>query len=215
MKLKEYAYYDRPYEKLERYGAEALSDTELLAILIKTGTKNKTALDISRELLTKDNNIGLSFLTQYSIEELMKTEGIGRVKAIEIKAFCELAKRIHFKMPTPDERICTPEQLGRVFMRDLHGQMQEVVETAIFDSKNRVIKVMINTIGTINSNHIQIKDILKEPVKIGAAKIAIAHNHPSGDVTPSDEDIEFTKQLISACKLLDIHFLDHIIIRKR
>ena len=214
MKIKEFAYYDRPYEKLERYGAEALSDTELLAIFIKTGTKNKTALDISRELLTKDNNIGLSYLTQYSIEELMKIEGIGRVKAIQVKALCELTKRIHFKLPAPDERICTPEQLSRVFMRNLQGQTQEVVETAIFDSKNRVIKVMINTIGTVNSNHVQIKDILKEPVKIGSQKIAIAHNHPSGDVTPSVEDIEFTKQLQSACKLLDIQFLDHIIIRK-
>ncbi len=213
MKLKDYAYLDRPYEKLVYYGAEALSDTELLAILIKTGIKNKTALDISRDILTKDSNIGLSVLTQYSIEELMKTEGIGRVKAIEIKAFCELAKRMNFKLPLPNERITTPEQLSQVFMKDMYGLKQEVVETAILDSKNRVLKVKINAIGTINSSSTHIKDILSEPLKMSCSKIAIAHNHPSGDVTPSKEDIDFTKKLIDACKLLDVQFLDHIIIR--
>jgi len=214
MTIKEYGYYDRPYEKLMYYGVEVLSDTELLSIIIKNGTKNKSALDISREILTKDgNNIGLSFLKQYSIEELKKVEGIGKVKALQIQALLEIGKRINCALPLPDERINTPEQLAKVFMRDLQGLSQETVEVAILDTKNRVIKVVKISIGTINSNSVEIKDILKEPIKIGARSIAISHNHPSGDVTPSKEDITFTNKLYSACQLVDIQLLDHLIIR--
>jgi len=215
MKLKEYAYFDRPYEKLVYYGAEALTDTELLSIIIKSGTKNKTAIDISRELLTKEKDIGLSFLKQYSIEELMKVEGIGRVKAIELKAVFELSKRISLKAPTPNEKIITPEQLDKIFRRDIQDLTQEVVETAILDTKNRVIKVTNISKGTINSNYVEIKDILMAPLKMGAPKIAIAHNHPSGDSTPSKEDIEFTKKLNEACRLFGIQLLDHIIVRRK
>lgn len=214
MKIKEYAYFDRPYEKLLYYGAEALTDTELLSIIIRSGTKNKSALDIARELLTKEKDIGLSFLKQYSIEELMKVEGIGKVKAIELKAVLELSKRINFKTPTPTEKIYTPEQLANIFRREIQDLNQEVVETAILDTKNRVIKVTNNSKGTVNSNYIDIKDILMTPIKMGAPKIAIAHNHPSGDTTPSKEDIEFTKKLNDACKLFGIQLLDHIIVRK-
>ena len=214
MTIKQFNYQDRPYEKAMQNGVETLTDTELLAIIIKSGTKNKTALDISRELLTKENqNIGLSFLTQYSLEELKRLKGIGNVKAIEIKAVIEIARRITFPKPLPKEKINTPAMLAHVFMNDLNCKSQEIIETAILDTKNRVIKVTKNSIGTINSNSVEIKDILREPLKIAASKIAIAHNHPSGDVNPSTEDIEFTKKLDSACKLFGIQLLDHIIIR--
>ena len=216
MKIKEYAYEDRPYEKLLLNGAQTLTDIELLAIILKSGTKNKNALDVARSLFTKDNkNIGISFLTQYSIEELMKIEGIGKAKAIQLKAIFELAYRINMYKPSPKDIINTPEQLSKVFMLDLHSQKQEIIKTAILDSKNRVKKVITNSIGNVNSNHVDIKDILSEPISMGACKIAIAHNHPSGDISPSQEDIFFTKHLDSACKLMGIQLLDHIIIRWR
>ena len=97
-------------------------------------------------------------------------------------------------------------------MKDLHNKSQEVVETAIFDVKNRVKKVIVNSVGTINSNSISFKEILSEPIKMGASKIAISHNHPSGDTFPSNEDISFTKGLKDACKLLGIELIDHIIV---
>jgi len=180
MSVKNLNFYERPYEKLERYGAESLSDAEILAILINSGTKTKTALDIARELTTKDeNNIGLSFLAQYSIEELMKIQGIGRVKAILIKAVCEFAERYTIPELNPNEKICTPEQLSKIFMKDLHGKKQEIIKTVLLNSKNKVIRVVTNSIGTVNSNSITIKEILSEPVKSNTPKIAVAHNHPS------------------------------------
>ena len=216
MKIKEYAYEDRPYEKLLNKGAKSLTDTELLAIIINTGTKAKNVMDVARSVLTNENtNIGLSFLTQYSIEELMKVEGIGKTKAIQLMAVCEIAHRINIGKPSPKDRINTPEQLSRVFKLDLHEQKQEIVETAILDSKNRIKKVITNSIGNVNSNNVDIKDILSEPISMGASKIAVAHNHPSGDITPSHEDIVFTQKLNEACKLMNIQLLDHIIIRWR
>lgn len=180
MTIKELPLQDRPYEKLFKNGAEALSDTELLAIILNSGTKNKTVLEISQEIMSKDEeNIGLTFLTQYSIEELMKIEGIGKVKAVLIQAVCEFSRRCMLSKPSPKERINDPIKLSRVFMLDLSNQSQEVIKTAILDSKNRVIKVVTNSIGTVNSNSIGIKELLIAPIRIGAPKIAIAHNHPS------------------------------------
>ncbi len=171
-------------------------------------------LEISNNILTKDeSNIGFTFLTQYSIEELMKFEGIGKVKAITIKAICEFARRYNICKPHPNERITTPEQMSKVFMLELQGKTQEMVKTAILDSKNRVIKVVTNSIGTANSSMVHIKDILSEPIKMSAPKIAIAHNHPSGDAMPSFEDESFTLKLKDACNIMGIEFLDHIIIR--
>ncbi len=214
MTIKEMAYCDRPCEKLVMSGSERLSDSELLAIIINTGTKNKTVLDISKEIMTKDKeNIGLTFLAQYSVEELMKIEGIGKKKAILINAICEFAKRFNNSRPSPEERINTPEQLSRVFKLELQDKKQEIIKTAILDSKNRVLKIVTNSIGKDNCCMADLKDILSEPIKSCAPKIAIAHNHPSGDVTPSEDDINFTLRLKDACNLLGIEFLDHIIIR--
>ncbi|MBR6252472.1 MAG: DNA repair protein RadC [Clostridia bacterium] len=213
MKVKEYAFEDRPYEKLERLGAEALSDSELIAIILKTGTKNYPVTEVAKNLISKDkDNIGISFLSQYSINELMKIPGVGRVKAITLLAVVEIARRVNYNIPSNNMSINTPEMLANVFMKDLHSKKQEIVETAVFDVKNRVKKVIVNSIGTINSNSISFKDILSEPIKMGASKIAISHNHPSGDVFPSNEDVAFTNGLKDACKLLGIEIIDHIII---
>jgi DNA repair protein RadC len=214
MKVKDLNIENRPYEKLFSKGAETLTNEELLAIILNNGTKQKSVLDISNEIMTKDKqNIGFSFLTQYSIEELMTIDGIGKVKAIKIKAMCEFAKRFNIGKINPNERISTPEQLSKVFMNDLIDKPQEIVETAVLDSKNRVVKVITNSIGSYNSNQVLIKDILGEPLKMALPKIAISHNHPSGDVSPSNEDILFTQKLNEACNLFGIQLLDHIIIR--
>ncbi len=213
MKMKELSYFDRPYEKLESFGAELLSDSELLAIILKTGTRDKSVLSIAQELITKDiEKEGIVFLSQFSIEELMKIDGIGRVKAIQLKALCELAKRASYKKPMRKEKIKTPEQLSLLFMGELRYKKQEIVKTAILDNQNRIIKTITNSIGGLNSNSIEIREILAEPIKSSAAKIALIHNHPSGDVTPSKSDIRFTYRVNEACKLIGIELIDHIII---
>ena len=214
MSVKNLSINDRPYEKFISRGPEYLSDSELLALILNSGTKNKSVLEISKEIMTKDkDNIGLTFLAQYSANELMKIKGIGQRRAVLIKALCEFAKRYKIGAPRIGERINTPQNLSRIFMIDLVDETQEVVKTAILDTKNRVIKVITNSIGTINSNSISMKDILSEPIKLKAPNIAICHNHPSGDVSPSKSDIDFTRQLKDACKIFGINLIDHIIIR--
>lgn len=213
MKIKELSYLDRPYEKLEHFGAGFLSDSELLAILLKTGTKNKTIIEITQKLMSKDKeNEGVVFLSRFSIEELIKIEGIGRVKAIQIKAICELIKRASSKKPILKEKIQTPEQLSLIFMGELRYQKQEFLKTAIMDSQNRIIKCITNAIGGLNSSSIEMRELLSEPIKCSAAKIALVHNHPSGDVTPSKSDIVFTSKVNEACKIFGIELIDHIII---
>lgn len=213
MRIKQLSYLDRPYEKLENYGANILSDAELLAIILKTGTKEKTILEIAQEIMTKDvENRGILFLENYSIEELMKIPGIGRVKAIQVKALIEIIMRSLCKKPKLKEKIKTPEQLSLLFMNELRYKKQEIIKTAMFDNQNRVIKTVTNSIGGLNSNSIEIRELLVEPIKVSAAKIALIHNHPSGDVTPSRSDITFTKKVDEICKMLGIELIDHLII---
>ncbi len=214
MTVKDLSINDRPYEKFLTRGPEFLSDSELLALILNSGTKGKSVLEICKEIMTKDKeNIGLTFLAQYSANELMKINGIGQKRAVLIKALCEFAKRYKLAAPRTGERINTPQKLSRIFMIDLMDETQEVVKTAILDTKNRVIKVVTNSIGNINSNTITMKDILSEPIKLKAPNIAICHNHPSGDINPSKADISFTNQLNDACKIFGINLIDHIIIR--
>ena len=213
MRIKELSILDRPYEKLLNYGVTTLTNSELLSIILKTGTREKSALDVAKEIMAKDKeSIGFYFLNQYSLEELMKINGIGKVKAIQIFAILEMCKRYNSKIPIKGEKIETPEQLSMIFMNDLQDKKQEIIQTALFDTKNRLIKVVTNSIGTINSNTIDIREILLEPVKCGATRIAVAHNHPSGDVSPSNHDIIFTNNLFEACNIFGIGLLDHIII---
>lgn len=213
MKIKDLSYLDRPYEKLQNYGESVLTDSELLAIILKTGTKEKTVLEIAQELKAKDiENEGVTFLSSFSIEELEKIKGIGKVKAIQLKAVCELAKRTQSKKPMLKEKIKTPEQLSQVFISEMQFQKQEIIKTAILDNQNRIIKIITNSIGGLNSNSIEIREILCEPIKSSAAKIALAHNHPSGDSTPSKSDINFTIKVDNACKLFGIELIDHIVI---
>ncbi len=213
MKMKELSYQDRPYEKLETYGASVLSNSELLAILLKSGTKKKAALEIAKEILTKDEkNEGILFLSRYSLEELKRIEGIGRVKAIELKAVAEIVSRACYQKPLVKEKIVTPEQLSLLVMGELRFQKQEIVKTILLDTQNRVIKIVTNSMGSINSNSIELREILSEPVRCLAAKIALVHNHPSGDVTPSQSDIQFTLKVREACQLFGIELIDHLII---
>lgn len=215
MKMKELANFDRPYEKLEQFGATALSDSELLAILLKTGTKKKPVLQLAQEIMALDyQQEGLSFLTSFSLMELQEMEGIGRVKAIQLKALCELVSRNCYRKPLLKEKIKTPEQLSQVVMSELKDQKQEYIKTILLDNQNRVIKTVTNAIGGLNANCIEVREILKEPIKQSAAKIALAHNHPSGDVTPSQSDVQFTLRVRDACHLVGVELMDHVIIGK-
>jgi DNA repair protein RadC len=213
MKIKDLPQLERPYEKLENYGAEVLSDAELLAIIIKTGTKEKTALEVARKVLELDvSNKGLSFLKDISIQELKNNKGIGKIKAIQIKAVAELASRITKPIKSLGTKITSPKQISDLFMEELKYLSQEVMKTVILNTQNQVIRVITNSIGNLNSNMIEAREIFKEPIKSSAARIVLVHNHPSGDPTPSDSDINFTKRINQASEIIGIELLDHIII---
>lgn len=207
---------ERPYEKIMMYGSQNLSNSELLAIIIKTGTKEKTAIELAKEILSKScsKNDNLQFMQDMSIEEFTKVKGIGKVKAIQLKAVCELAKRI--SKPIEEERIIikTPRDVTRLLMDELKFEKRERIKELILNTKNILIKMIDISYGGTNSAVMEPMDALSEPVKMNAPKIILVHNHPSGDPTPSKQDIETTKRMIDSANLLGIELIDHIVIGK-
>ncbi len=208
---------DRPYEKLERLGSENLSNSELLAIIIKTGTKELNCLEVAQNVLTTDKNIDnisdLEHLNNLSIHELMKFPGIGRVKAIQIKAVVELAKRISYSSKNVDKcKINSPKDIFNLVKKSYIGKKQEIIKTVLLDKSNKVICVVTNSLGNIDSVMIGIREIFSEPIKQMAASIILVHNHPSGNTTPSKEDIKFTKMVVQNGEIFQIKVLDHVII---
>ena len=217
MKMKELPISERPYEKLEMYGAHTLSNAELLAIIIKNGTKEESSVTLAQKVLSlskKQNCIqdNLNFLQELSIEEFMKIKGIGKVKAIQLKATCELAKRISRPIENIRTKVKTPQDIVSLLMDELKMEKREIVKVIIMNSKNVILKIQTISQGGTNSVQVDTKDILMEAIKIGAPKIIMVHNHPSGEPTPSKEDIEFTQKLEKAAEILGIGLLDHIII---
>ena len=215
LKIKEIPETERPYEKLEIYGEKALSNAELLAIIIKTGTKEETSVQIAQRILNLnyDPQMGeLNFLKSITMEELMQIKGIGRVKAIQIKAICELA--IRMSKPSNFKKIqikCT-EQLANLVMEELRFEKREYVKLFLLNNKNEILKNIDTAIGGTNFANVNMKEIIGEALKIKAPKMILVHNHPTGDPTPSRADITFTDRLYNAAKMFDIELIDHIVI---
>lgn len=214
IKIKELPELERPYEKLELKGEKTLSNAELLAIIIKTGTKEETAVELSQRLLKLNDTKAqdLNYLQGLSLEELMKIKGIGRVKAIQIKAIFELAIRIFQTTEQKKIRISKPHDVAKIFMGELKFEKLEKLKVISLNNKNEVIKIKEIATGGTNFINTSIKDIITEPIKIGAPKIILVHNHPSGDSTPSKEDIIYTNTLYDSAMLMGIELVDHIVI---
>lgn len=211
--LKQLPISERPYEKLEMYGESTLSNSELLAIIIKTGTKEETALELAQKVLLLNNESNnLRFLTQVSIEELTKIKGIGKVKAIELKAVCEIAKRMGRPINTQKIVIKTPLDVANLLMEELKYEKREILKVIMLNTKNEIQKITDIAVGGTASINIEPKDVLKEAVKMEMPKIIMVHNHPSGNAMPSQADIEFTQRVNKSAELLGIQLLDHIVI---
>ena len=214
IKMKELPEMERPYEKLEKYGEKTLTNAELLAIIIKTGTKEETAVGLAQQILKlntrKENN--LNFLRDLTVEEFMKIKGIGKVKAIQLKAVCELAKRMNAVTNYKKRKILRPRDIADILIEEMRFEKQEILKVAMLNNKNELIKIKDIATGGGNFVVATIKSVLNEAVKIEAAKIILIHNHPTGDPTPSEKDIEFTNKVEEASKILGIQFLDHIVI---
>lgn len=215
LKIKEIPETERPYEKLELYGEKTLSNAELLAIIIKTGTKEETSVQIAQRILNLnyDPQMGeLNFLKSITMEELMQIKGIGRVKAIQIKAICELAIRMSKPSNFKKIQIKSTEQLAKLVMEELRFEKREYVKLFLLNNKNEILKNIDTAIGGTNFANVNMKEIIGEALKIKAPKIILVHNHPTGDPTPSKTDITFTDRLYNAAKMFDIELIDHIVI---
>lgn len=217
MTIKKLPELERPYEKAMLYGIQSLSNPELLAIIIKTGTKEKTSVELAQEILSieKRGKENIQFLQEVTIEELTQIKGIGKIKAIQIKALCEFNKRMARPIQKAEIKIRTAENVSRLLMNEMQYEKREKVKVLVLNTKNILLRILDVSYGGTNSAVIEPKDILTEPTKMGAPKIILVHNHPSGDPTPSKEDIELTKRIYKASALLGIELLDHIVIGKQ
>ena len=210
LKIKQLPQSERPYEKLLMYGAKKLSNAELLAIIIKTGTKDETSIDIANRVLLLTDNI--SELSNISTETLEKIKGIGKVKAIQIKAICELATRINTPINNLKIIIKTPKDVANLFMQEFRCEKQEKLKILLLSSKNEIVKNIEIKTGSINEIQVRPAEILKEVIKEEVNKFILIHNHPSGDSTPSKADFDFTEKIENGANLLNLNFLDHIVI---
>ena len=214
MKIKEIPQSERPYEKLEMYGAQALSNAELLAIIIKNGTKEESSVMLAQKILSmqKSTQDSLRFLQDISIKEFMSIKGIGKVKAIQLLAVCELTKRISRPIKNFNVQIKSPQDVADLLINELKYEKREIVKVLMLNAKNNILKIQDIAQGGTSVAVFEIKDVLKEAIKIGAPKIILVHNHPSGDPTPSHDDIELTQKLEQVSKMLEIELLDHVVI---
>ena len=211
--VKELPIGQRPYEKLQLLGAESLSDVELLAILLRSGTKEHPVLEVAGAVLcAPEGEGGLQNLRQLTLEQLAQIAGIGTIKAIQLKAVVELAKRLATQT-FGKERIVIrqAEDVAGLLFPAMREYRQEVVKAIFLNTKHEVVRVKDVFVGGLSSSMVHPRELFVEGILSGAAAVIICHNHPSGDPAPSLQDIETTKRLIEAGELLGIPVLDHLV----
>lgn len=209
--IKKWAEEDRPREKLQLHGKQTLSNTELLAILISTGTKSKSAIDLSREILKKcDNN--LNELAKLSVNDLVKIDGIGEAKAITIVSAIELGGRRQVEEVKQKKNIGHSRDIYELFKQRIADLKYEEFWVLLLNRGLKVVGEKLVSEGGVSGTVVDAKKVFKIAIDEGAVSIALAHNHPSGEIKPSKEDINLTKKLSQAGKLLDINVIDHIIV---
>jgi len=207
-KIKDISKIDRPREKLEKYGPEKLTSPELLAILLRTGTKDCNVLELSKKILKKFPD---QKLLEANIEDLSEIHGLGKVKASEIIACLEFGKRI--LKDKKSALILSPKDVWEN-CKDIRDHKKEHFVVFFLDTRNQEIQREIISVGTLNANLVHPREVFEPAIKHTAAQIIVAHNHPSGNPEPSDDDIAITRRLQEAGKILGIEVLDHVIVTK-
>lgn len=211
--VKELPMSEQPYEKCEQQGAVALSDAELLAVIIRTGGKKQRAMDLAIHILNYSSAYpGLKGLNYLTMKDLMKINGIGRVKAIGILCLTELTKRMSKEIQKDGLKLVTPQSVADYYMQEMRHLPTEQVLLVCLDMKSRIIKDLLIATGTVNSAIVPIREVFVNALKYGAVNIILIHNHPSGDPDPSIEDIHVTQKIAEVGKLIGILLMDHIII---
>jgi DNA repair protein RadC len=204
---------ERPRERLKRLGPEALSAQELLALIVARGIPQKSVINIAQELLNKFKNI--RSMARATLEELSEIKGIGIAKATQIKACFELAKRQDLESPELKKfTINTPQSVVRAVRASIKEKAKEHFKLILLTTRNKISGISTISIGTLDANLVHPREVFKDAISHNAASVILAHNHPSGDPEPSEDDLEITKRLVEAGKILGIEVLDHIIVTK-
>lgn len=204
---------ERPYEKVMGYGAESLSDAELLAVILRSGTKDTSARELAEEILKLGNPSGLPGLLHHTLQDYKELRGIGDVKAIQLACIGELSKRIWKSVRQGENFVCShPAVIAECYMEEMRHMEQEHLKLLILNTKNILIRDVNISKGTVNASLATPREIFIEALRYRGAGMILLHNHPSGDPTPSKEDCLFTKRVEGAGKLMGIPLLDHIII---
>lgn len=200
----------RPRERLVQFGPKALADHELIAIILRTGTKDKNVVTLALDVLRAVEDL-YSF-RHVSMQELMKISGIGRIKALEILAAVELGTRIAHATQVKEGTVISSSWVGNYLVQEMSALTQENVMALYLNTKNEIIKQEIIFIGSLNSSIAHPREIFKAAVKCSAARIILAHNHPSGNTDPSEADFAFTRRVVDAGEVIGIEVIDHIIV---
>ena len=204
---------ERPRERLQHYGEGALSTAELVAIALVTGSRGENAIGLAQRLLSTFGSLG--GLARASLPELRRVPGVGLAKASQIKASLELGRRLSYGAEANRPQITRPDDAAQLFMASMTNLVQEQMHVMLLDTRHRVQRVELLYKGNLNTSVVRVAEVFCTPIKESAAAIIVGHNHPSGDPTPSPEDVRVTEAIVRAGTLLDIGVLDHLIIGAR
>jgi len=203
---------ERPRERLQKFGPEALSAQELLALVIGRGIPKKSVMSIAQELLAKFGNV--KAISQASIEELSQIKGIGLAKAAQIKASFELGRREELEPELKNFDIKDPEAVVKAIRASIKDKAKEHFKLILLNPRNKIVGISTISIGTLNASLVHPREVFKDAIMHNAASVVLAHNHPSGDPEPSEDDLKITKKLVDSGKILGIEVIDHIVIGK-
>ncbi|MEW6242264.1 MAG: DNA repair protein RadC [Chloroflexota bacterium] len=201
---------DRPRERLAALGPQALSNAELIAILLRVGVKGENAVAVGQRLINKFG--GLTGLHRAPFAELKKQHGLGDAKAAQIKAAIELGRRLTLESPEERPSINSPADAAALVQYEMSALEQEHLRVILLDRRNRVLETVEIYKGSVNSSQVRVGEIFKEAIRKNASALIVVHNHPSGDPAPSPDDVAVTRALVQAGKMLDVEVLDHMVI---
>lgn len=201
---------DRPRERLQNLGPQALSNAELIAILLRVGVQGENAVQVGQRLLHKFG--GIAGIHRAPFDELLHQHGIGEAKAAQIKAAIELGRRLTLESPEERPAINSPADAAVLLQYEMQALEQEHLRVMLLDRRNRVLEIVDLYRGSVSSSQIRVGEVFREAVRKNASAIIVAHNHPSGDPTPSPDDVAVTRAILQAGKLLDVDVLDHLVI---
>lgn len=211
--IRDMAQHERPRERLIHVGEAAVSTTELLAITLRTGVSGESVVRLAEQLLAHCG--GLPGLAKATLSEIQEIKGVGPAKAVEIKAALELGRRLAATSPEEKPRVTSPADAANLLMSEMTFLDQEHLRLILLDTRNRVLKTPTIYIGSLNTSVVRVGELFRAALRENAAAFIMAHNHPSGDPAPSPEDVNVTRQIVKAGKLLDIDVLDHIVIGRQ